>query len=158
MPPQPVAIPNILGHYYSFASIEAVVNGQKIVGFTALDYSSMLEVGDVYGTRPQKLGTTRGKQNAEASCEMFLQDWENLRVTLGAAGIGYGETRFAIVVQYAEVNTPVKTDILEGCRVTQVEYTNADGTDAAKVKLTLNVMRVFEGTTSMIAAAIGVAY
>jgi hypothetical protein len=148
-----------LGHYFSFASIEAKVNGLIITGITSIDYSSKLEVGDVYGTKSQKLGTTRGKQSAEASMEMYLQDWENLRATLGAGGVGYGEPRFAIVVQYAEIATaPVKTDVLEGCRVTSVDYTNADGTDAAKVKLGLNVMRVFEGMTSHIVASLGVAF
>lgn len=154
----PVPVPQVLGHYFSFASIEAIVNGLRIVGFTAIDYSSSMEIGKVYGTKPQKLGTTRGKQDAEGSLEMHMQDWENLRTSLGASGVGYGEVRFAIVVQYAELGTPVKTDILEGCRITNTEYTNADGTDATTVKLTLDIMRVFEGVNGMIAAPIGVAY
>jgi len=141
----PVPVPNILGHYFSFASIEAKVKGIPFVGFTAINYSSGLEVADVYGTRPQKLGTTRGKQNAEGSCEMYLQDWENLKAMLGAEGVGYGEERFTIVVQYGEVGMPVKTDTLIGVRVIKAEYSNADGNEPSKVTLTLNIMRVDEG-------------
>jgi hypothetical protein len=153
----PVPVPNILGHYFSFASIEARIKGQPFVGFTAINYSNGLEPGDVYGTRPQLLGTTRGKQKAEGSLEMYLQDWENLKALLGAGGVGYGEERFSIVVQYGEIGMPVKTDVLEGVRITKVEYSNADGTDAAKVTLTLNIMRV-EESGARIDAPIGVGF
>jgi hypothetical protein len=141
----PLPVPNILGHYYSFASIELLVNNFPFTGVTAINYSRSLEVADVYGTRTQKLGTTRGKQNAEATIEMYRPDWEVLKATLGAGGVGYGETRFTAVVLYAETLLPVTRDVLEGCRITKVDYQNADGTDPSKVSLTLNVMRISEG-------------
>ncbi len=154
----PVPVPNVLGHYYSFASIEVVVAGVPTVGCTAVNYTSTLDVGDVYGTRPQKLGTTRGKQQAEGSIEMYVQDWENLKAVLVAAGEGgYGEARFDVVVSYAEAHMPVKVDTLESCRVTSVEYSNADGTDPSKVTLTLNILRILEGGLGIV-APIGVGF
>lgn len=152
----PLPVPNVLGHYYSFASLE-VRFGAAIAtyGFTAINYTTTLEPADVYGTRPQKLGTTRGKQNAEGSLEMYVNDWEALREQLGVAGVGYGEVRFPLIVSYAEVAMPVKTDILEGCRITSVEYGNAEGNEPAKVTLTLNIMRILEGVKSRIDAPIG---
>jgi hypothetical protein len=156
--PLPLPVPNVLGHYFSFASIEAKVGTMLLYGFTAINYSSSLEVADVYGTRPQKLGTTRGKQNAEGSLEMYVQDWEILRVALGAFGVGYGEVRFPITVSYGELGMPVKTDILEGVRIVNTEYANAEGNEPAKVTLTLNIMRVLEGVGGRIDAPIGVGF
>jgi hypothetical protein len=157
MPPSPIPVPQILGHFYSFASIEVLANGNRQVGFTAINYSSSLDIGQAYGTKPQKLGRTRGKQNAEGSLEMYLQEWENLRATLGAAGVGYGEVPFDVIVTYAELNQPVKMDTLFACRITKVEYSNADGTDPAKVTATLDIMRLLEGGVGQIAAPLGVA-
>jgi hypothetical protein len=160
--PFPLPVPNILGHYWSFGSIELVVvtprGPVRIVDCVGINYAPSMEVGDVYGTLPQKLGTTRGKQNAEGSLELNMRAWEALRTALGVGGIGYSETRFQIIVSYGEAGTPVKTDILEGCRIVRVEYSNADGTEASKVSLTLNVMRIVEGGTSMIAAPLRIGF
>jgi len=154
----PLPVPNVLGHYYSFASIEIIVAGLPTVGCTAINYTSSLDVGDVYGTRPQKLGTTRGKQNAEGSIEMYAQDWENLKAILVAAGLGgYGEARFKVIVTYGEVGMPVKVDTLEGCRVVSAEYSNADGNDPTKVTLTLNILRILESGAGIV-APIGVGF
>ena len=155
--------PLINGNYYSFGSIEAIVGAIKTADFTAINYSGGLEPADVYGTRPQKLGTTRGKQNAEGSLEMYLQSWELFRATLSAAGfaggVGYGEVRFPIILTFAEQPLqPVIVHTLLGCRITKVEYSHAEGTDATKANLTLNVMRLIEGVDGMIAAPLGIGF
>ncbi len=154
--------PLINGNYYSFASIEAIVAGIKTPDFTAINYSNELTPGDVWGTRPQKLGTTRGKQNAEGSVEMYLQSWELLRTALRAVGfaggVGYGEVRFPFIVSFAEAQMPVITHTLLGCRVVKEEFAHADGTDATKVTLTLNIMRLIQGVDGMIAAPFGIGF
>ena len=158
----PLQNPLIQGNFYSFASIEAGLPGIKIVDFTAINYSTGLDVADVYGTRSQKLGTTRGKQTADGTLEMYLRAWELFRASLNAvgflAGQGYGEVRFPVVVQFAEAQMPVVTHTLLGCRIVKADYNNADGTDPTKVSLTLNVMRVIEGVDGMIAAPIGIGF
>lgn len=152
----------INGSYHSFASIEARLPGLTLVDFTAINYETGLDVSDVYGTRSQKLGTTRGKQTATASLEMYLAAWEIFRTSLRAigfgAGVGYGEVRFPIVVQFGEIGLPVITHTIFGARVVKAAYNNADGTDPTKVSLDLNVMRVIEGVDGMIAAPIGIAF
>lgn len=157
-----LANPLINGNYHSFASIEAQLPGLKMVDFTAINYSTGLDVTDVYGTRSQKLGTTRGKQKADASLEMYLRAWEVFRATLNAigfrAGQGYGDVRFPVLVQYGEPGLPVITHTIYGARIVNVEYNNADGTDPTKASLTLNVMRVIEGVDGMIAAPIGIGF
>jgi len=149
MPIFPLSYPLINGHRFSFASIEAVFNGIPFVGFKSINYSQELEPGDVFGSRPQKIGRTRGKANASCDFEMYRLEWENLKTTLGIGGVGYGETPFNITVTYAEQSFggPVITDLIEGVRVTKVEFSNQEGTDPSTVKITCNVMRVKEGQT-----------
>jgi hypothetical protein len=154
--------PLINGNFYSFASIEVQLGVFRTADFTAINYSTGLDVADVYGTRPQKLGTTRGRQTADGSLEMYLRAWELLRLQLRAAGfaagIGYGEVRFPIIVQYAEPEMPTVTDTLLGVRIVKATRSHSDGTDPLKVSLDLNVMRVFEGGDGAIAAAIGIGF
>jgi hypothetical protein len=160
--PFPLPVPLILGHYWSFASIElAVVTPQglqKITEIQAVNYAPSLEMGDVWGSRPQKLGRTRGQQNGEASIELLMPAWERLRQALGASGVGYGELPFDVIVSYGEIGLPVKTDIIGGCRISRVEYANTVGVEASKVTLTLNVMRILEGVTGSIVAPIGIGF
>lgn len=153
MPPlsNPVVLyPLINGHRYSFASIELTANFLPFVGIKSINYSQELEPGDVYGTGSNKIGRTRGKANASCDFEMYRFEWENLKVTLGRGGIGYGEQPFNITVCYAEaailgIPQPVITDLIEGVRITKAEFSNQEGSDATTVKLTTNVMRVKEG-------------
>lgn len=138
-PPYPL----INGHRYSFASIEARFNGIPIIGFKSLNYSDELQPGDVYGSRPQILGATRGKQKSTCDFEMYRLEFEVLKQTLGLGGIGYGETRFNIVAQFAELPTsPVMTDTIVGVRIAKVELSNQDGTDPSTVKVTGHVLRI----------------
>lgn len=147
--PYQISYPFINGHRYSFASIELVANGIPFTGFKSINYSQELDAGDVYGSRPQKIGRTRGKQNSSCDAEMYRLEWENLKVTLGFGGVGYGEIPFVITVCFAEapilgVPQPVITDVIEGARITKSEFSNTEGTDASSVKLTFNVMVIKE--------------
>lgn len=154
----PIPAPFINGHLWSHASIEIRIGVMPVlVDCQEISYSAPAEVGDVWGTRPQKIGTTRGQSNPQASIRMLTRSWERLRNLLVPGGIGYGEIKFPIVVQYGEIGTPVKTDILEGCRITDVQYTSSVGTDANSVTLPLNVMRLFEGVTGTMYLPIGIA-
>lgn len=153
----PLYRPLINGNYYSFGSIEAQVGALKFLDFTAINYGTSLEVSDVYGTRPQKLGTTRGKQNATASLEMYLFAWQAFMLTL-RGGVGYGEVRFPVVISRGEPNVPTITDTLIGCRIVNDEQSDSDGTEPSKVTLTLNVMRLLRGPTGSIVAPIGIGF
>jgi len=152
--PYVISTPLINGHRFSFASIEATVNGIPLIGFKSINYSQELEPGDVFGTRSNKLGRTRGKQNANCDFEMYRLEWENLKITLGAAGFGYGETPFNITVCYADLGAPVIVDLIEGVRITKAEFSNSEGTDATAVKLTTNVMRIRENSSQTISASL----
>ncbi len=141
-----IEYPLINGHRFSWASVEAQFGSVGlIIGIKSINYSPELMPGKVYGTAPQKIGRTRGKEDSSADCEMLRLEFENLKETLGNSGVGYGETAFDIVVQYREEGQPVVTDTLIGNRITKVDLQNADGTDPSCAKLTLDPMRIWLG-------------
>jgi len=139
--------PLINGHRFSFASIEARFNELPSLGFKAINYDDSLEPGEVYGSRPQVLGATRGKQKASGDFEMYRLEFELFKATLGSAlpPLGFGERFFDIVVTFFEFGQPVITDQLRGCRIKKVGSANTDGTDASVIKCELFVTRVLLG-------------
>lgn len=151
--PQVISYPDINGHRYSFASIEATFNGLLFAGFTEISYGNSLAPGDVYGTSSNKLGRTKGKQDSKCSFTMYKSEFENLRLTLGAAGVAYGETPFNITVTYFELGQVPITDLIEGIRIVEDEDMpgSSDSAEPSKVKVTCNVMRVYRALTDSIA-------
>lgn len=142
----PIVYPLINGHRYSFASIEAIFKALPIIGFKSINYDDSLEPGEVYGSRPQLLGATRGKQKASGDFEMYRLEFEFFKATLGVAGVGYGEEYFDINVTFSEgALQPVITDTLLGCRIKKAASGNTDGTDASMIKCDLFVTRVLLG-------------
>lgn len=152
MPP-PIMFPLINGHRYSFASIEARFNDIPIIGFKSINYDDSLEPGEIYGSRPQLLGATRGKQKASGDFEMYRLEFDLFKLSLGVGGIGYGESYFDIKVTYAELAQPVVTDTLVGCRIKKVASANTDGTDPTAIKCDLFVTRVLFGGFPITTAA-----
>lgn len=129
--------PLINGHRYSYASIEADVNGKKFYGHREISYSQDLEPGEVRGAHSQLLGRTKGELKAEASLTTYMEEWKEL---LDALGDGYMEKSFDITVSYAEDGRPTVTDKLRGCRIKRVEESHSQGTDALAVKIDLHVL------------------
>lgn len=140
--PTPIPYPLVNGHRYSFASVEAIINGLPFIGFSAINYKPSLKPGMVYGSRPQPIGRTRGKAEFTFDFEMYRLEFEVLKATLGAGGVGFGETPFDTVVQYGELGQPVTTDTIVSARIEEVDLSNADGTDPSKVKVTCNCLSI----------------
>lgn len=138
-----IAYPQINGHRYSFASIEATFNGISTLGITSINYGDKLNPGKVYGTAPQVIGRTRGKNEPTADFEMLKLEFENLRQTLGpnGDGNGYGETPFDITCAYTE-SIGTTTDTVYQARITGADASNTEGTDATKMKVTLDPLRI----------------
>ncbi len=97
----------------------------------------------VYGSRPQAIGRTRGKQELTFDFEMYRIEFEILKATLGVGGIGFGETPFDTIVQYAELGQPVVTDSIISARIEEADLSNADGSDPSKVKCTCSAMQIY---------------
>lgn len=147
-----VIYPLINGHRYSFASIEAVFNGIPLLGFKSINYEAGLEPGELYGTDPNMIGRTRGKKSTSCDFEMYRIEAQLFMGTLGAGGIGFGETAFNIIVVWAEpvaavglIPAPVITDTIIGCRVKKVSSGNAEGTDGSTLKFECSIFDVAYG-------------
>lgn len=138
--------PLINSHRYSWASIEAYFNGLPILGIKSINYGSSLKAGNVRGTAPQKIGRTRGEQDAKCDFEMLKLEAMLLITTLGAFGFGFGESAFDIIVQYSELTSPIPmpviTDTILGVRIEEPSNDNSEGTDPTMMKFTTNVMDV----------------
>lgn len=132
-----IQYPDINGKRYSFASIEAKINGAKYLGFKSINYSDGIEPGIVKGTSPQPLGRTRGEYSASGDCEVYL---EEAQAVIDALGEGWGEKPIQIVVQFAEDGKAVQTHQLNGVLLTKAEHSNAVGTDASSVKFTMSII------------------
>jgi hypothetical protein len=91
--------PYINGNYFSWASIEIKVDGNRYLGFKGVTYSQEQDRGAVYGTHSQKLGRTRGQNKPEGSMEMFKEAFDDL---VEKFGDGFMEKVFDVVVSYQE--------------------------------------------------------
>ena len=139
--------PLINGHLYDFSSIEVNVGGLMLSGVSSLNYRHGLEPGEFRGTKPQKLGRTRGQYSAGGSFTMVKSDYNILTAKLALQGAaqkkGYMETAFIITAIYQELpTTPPTTDVLVGCRITDESNSHSAGSDALVVEVTIDIMRI----------------
>jgi hypothetical protein len=131
----------INGNRYSFASIEATINSRRYKGFTEINYSDSLEVGDVRGASPIALGETDGDYQTEGSLTMLRREYDQLVADLGD---GYGMARFPITCVYANRGEATVTDRLPAVRITGVENGHSQGNEALTVQLTLKILAPIE--------------
>jgi hypothetical protein len=141
-----LSFPLVNGHAYSFSSIEIFFGDLPIpqISFKSINYEADLEPGEMRGTDPHVLGMTRGNHTVSGDAEIYRLAWEVLKRTLGFGGVGYGEVFFTIVVMYAELGSPVITDVIRNVRITKAQMSNQQGTDPSTVKLTLKALDLNE--------------
>ncbi len=140
----------INGHRYDFSSIElTLLPGKIFTNVQEITYSQTLEPGILRGTSPHKLGRTRGQYDAEGSLTMYKEDWAEfirlIRVDPQNVTQGFMEASFLVTIIYQELKSgAINTDILRGCRITSVENSHSEGTDALTVSADLDIMKVIE--------------
>ena len=140
--PSPIA-QLINGKIYDFSSIELVAGPQTFSNLQEVSYSDSLEPGILRGTSAKKKGRTRGEYDAEGSITIYKGDLSQLLATLAALGKGgYMEAEFDINATFSEGLDNVMTDSLVGCRITDIEDSHSQGSDALTVALTLDVMEI----------------
>jgi hypothetical protein len=137
-----VAYPLIGGHRYSFASIEANFGGFATIGLTEINYKPSLKGQVLYGTAPQPIGRTRGKAEFPVDFTMYRHEFELLKQGMIGGGVGFGELSIDIIVQYAELGSPVITDSIIAMRIEEPDLSNRDGVDAAMVKCSGNALAI----------------
>lgn len=147
--PSPIA-QLINGKVYDFSSIELVAGPQTFTNLQEVTYSDSLEPGILRGTSAKKKGRTRGEYDAEGTISFYKGDLSSLLSTLAALGKGgYGEAEFDINITYSEGLDNVITDTLVGCRITDIEDSHSQGSDALTVSLTLDIMEISRNGLTM---------
>jgi hypothetical protein len=140
--------PLINGHRFDYSSVEINLGGTIYTAVQEITYSHSLEPGYLRGTKPQKIGRTRGEYNAEASIKLYKADYHNLTQMLSLLNpiVGYMEASFTITVIYQEIASSGQliTDVLSGCRMTKAENSHSQSSDALQVSVDLDVMQIVE--------------
>jgi hypothetical protein len=156
--------PLVNGNYFDFSSITiALNNGTKITGFKSIGYTSEQQPGEVWGSARQLLGRTPGQHKASGSFELYRPEWldlqtalqgpqaiNNLSILPGAAP-GLFEVNFPIIVSFSEsaplgvgspLTMPTQTDVIIGARITKVDQSHSQGSDALTVKCDFSAMYI----------------
>jgi hypothetical protein len=161
MAPPVLQYPLINGHRYSPSSCEFLFQlGTGVMlpiagtGVKSVTYSPGLDPGVLRGLQPHVMGRTRGTQTDEASLELYMLEFETLRLALSPGGIGFMEVPFNLVVSIFEppipgvvgVPPPCLVHTIVGARITKATVNNvATGNEGLSVALDLNVIRVLLG-------------
>lgn len=143
-----ISYPQVNGHRFSYASIAARFNDQDYIGFKSINYKTTLKPGVIRGTSPYKLGRTRGNVEHTCSVEIYKEEWDNLKESLGD---GFMEKVWSITVAYAEDGSPTIQDDIQDVRITDVDDSHAEGTDGLTVKLELDPMNILYNGVSPLA-------
>ena len=143
--PTPIKYPEINGARHSWSSVILKIDGQQFDGVKSITYARHREIGTGYGTNPDPLFNTRGKNSYEGEIEVYHAEW--IAFVVEHFGKGYGDKYFAVEVSYAENGFPTTTDRLIGCRVLDSEGGGSEGTDPLTRKFKLNPLKIiFHGT------------
>lgn len=113
----------------------------------AIKWSDKVTPGVVRGTSGgQKKARTVGEYEPEASITFYRQGWELFRTALIEKNLKLTLVGFDILIQHTP---PGSTEIfrvkIAGCRVVGRTADMAEGSDADKVEIPLDVMRIEEG-------------
>lgn len=148
----PILYPMINGVRHDFSSIEVVFGPHILIGFKSVNYSRTRTRTMVYGTSPDPLGKTRGKNEYKADCEMLLSEFD-----LVSALPGYGDIPFTMVVTYSTNGIDTVADVLINCTIDSTDASNAEGADPTVRKIELNPTKIlFGGKDDMLVPLIGI--
>ncbi len=132
----------INGNRFGWSSMELGVNGVDIEGFTALNYKSTQEVGQVRSKGHRPISRTKGQSSHTGSLTLLKTDAQRLYARLGN-GFMTGKRDFPIIVHYSESaeDEPI-TDELRNCRITDIEDNPQQGSEPLTVTLALDIGRI----------------
>ncbi len=152
--PTPIQYPLLNGVRHSFCSIELKLNNTIFIGFKSLNYNRTRSRGVVRGNHPDPLGKTRGDNEYEADCELYLAEWNMFQMSLGA---GYGDVFFQIFATYSENGFDTIQDVINGCTIDSTEVSQSQGSDPLVRKFDLSPLKIlYNGVDDMITPLIGV--
>jgi hypothetical protein len=135
----PIQYPLINGSLYSYSSIEWKLAGLIFRGFKSIDFSRKRDRPKVYGNSPDPLGKVVGRNEYEASGELYLAEFNNFVSQLGS---GYGDVYFQSYITFQQQNFPTTQVQIIGCTLDEVTASFTAGTDALSMKFSLNPLKI----------------
>jgi hypothetical protein len=140
--------PRVNGNLYSWASIEAKINGETVHGFTSINYADKRTRTKGYGQGRHHAprGRSAGKYEVDPVKVKAPKDtMQALRASLAAqAGDSrsYGNVEFELVVQYVEEgNTPITVE-LSRCVWSGESATDDEGPDPLMEEAEFDCMQI----------------
>jgi len=136
----------INGNRFSFTDIDIQMNGENQVKgvFAAINYTATQDPGIVQGNQVAPVGRTSGYGTATGSFQMLVSEFDDfVQSLLNASPVPtIMNVDFDIIIQFNINDVDIRTDTLQGARITSVEFSNAKGSDATMVNCNLSVMNV----------------
>jgi hypothetical protein len=137
----------INGSRYSFVNLSVNANGNDIAKgvFKSINYNAKQDAGIVQGNMVAIVGRTDGYGVGEGDFEMLVAEYDAFNQDLTNTITGILPTMsvyFDIIVSYSVNDIDVRTDELRGCKITGIDRSNQQGTDATTVKCTLSIARI----------------
>jgi hypothetical protein len=135
------------GHALSWTSVEFICGARHLSLMTALSYEHAVEEGQLRGTGPFVVQTTRGTYTASGSMTLYIDEANELRnALLLLPGLGgYLEKRFTAIVTLAEPSTgKVLVDTLEQVRLTSERVAWTQGGDPLAVEFGMSIRRILK--------------
>ncbi len=132
------------GNRYSFVNITVNIGGndQPRV-FKSINYKATQEPGTVQANQVTVVGLTAGYGVGSGSFEMLISELDDLYASLTNNGeVPIMAVDFDMIVAYSVNDVDVRTDSLLGCRITDLDASNQQGTDASTRANTLFIRRV----------------
>jgi hypothetical protein len=161
----PIQYPFINGFRPSWASIEfafAFSGGTASApnfALQSIDYGITRERKKTRGTNVDPLGKTRGMIDYKCKIKMLLAEWNVLINQLGqqdpTGNFAYGDIFFQLTVQYAEPNTNLITDVIQGCTLDSSEQSSSEGADDIVVESELSPLKILRNGQPMSSQPLG---
>ena len=105
----------------------------------------------VYGTGEGPIGHTRDSYKIdELTLEFLASEMDSIR---SAMGPNYGKVEFPVSVSYIDTGLTARTDQFFGCHITGEQPTVSQGTDPARVQVTLKPDKMVLGGVPYIVEA-----
>jgi len=139
------------GNRFSFVNLSVNVNAidggfqQPPKGsFKSITYKATQEPGKVQGNQVTQVGRTAGYGVSSGSFEMLVSELDDLYSFLTQGGLfPIMSVDFDIVVSYSVNDIDVRVDTLQGCRITDIDSPNQQGTDATMKTNTIDIARLY---------------
>lgn len=136
------------GNQVSWGSIVLKVGGERMFGFTSIDFGDKLEVVLAWGMGKHHAprGRSRGKYTPDPvklkGPKTSVQELRQMLADLSVDGASYGTVEFEIVVQFSEADEPPITVEIERCRFVANRASHEESADPLQDEIEISCMKI----------------